>query len=191
MFTSTTRLFYLIFFSNYTTENRVTSCGFNKWMHFFPHFDALRMISSGIGHMVLSLFRQSLYSRVRENSYKHVSSPYSCNSVISAPGNIFQHQLVKQFQISNANSSLFIQFHTPPPFKALPPSFHPSLCPSSDPISQWNHQELIPISALAGGPKQCMARLNSAVNSQPFPQRPSLSSCAGSPSLPGLHLCLF
>ncbi|KAJ4942494.1 hypothetical protein JOQ06_012360, partial [Pogonophryne albipinna] len=26
----------------------------------------------------------------------------------------------------------------------------------------WNHQELIPISALAGGPKQCMARLNSA-----------------------------
>lgn len=114
------------FFSNYTTEKRVTSCGFNKWMHFFPHFDALRMISSGIGHMVLSLFRQSLYSRVRENSYKHVSSPYSCNSVISAPGNIFQHQLVKQFQISNANSSLFIQFHTPPSLQS-PPSILPSL----------------------------------------------------------------
>ena len=61
--------------------------------------------------------------------------------------------------------------HAPPK-----PSLHPSLCPSSDPISQWNHQELIPISALAQGPKQCRARLNSAVNSQPFLQCPSLLS---------------
>lgn len=71
-----------------------------------------------------------------------------------------------------------------PTHPSLHSTIHPSLCPSSDPISQWNHQELIPISALAGGPKQCRVRLNSAVNSQPFSQRPSLSSGPAPPFTP-------
>ena len=51
-----------------------------------------------------------------------------------------------------------------------------SLCLSlslvlSDPISQWNHQGLIPICVLAGGPVQHQVHLKSPVNSQPFSLR--------------------
>lgn len=157
-----------------------------------PHFDALMIFSlwnRSCGSQQpnqIAPFQQSLYLRVKRNSSKPVPSPYSCNSVSSAPGSIFQHQLVKQFQIATPTLVYSYSYTT----QTLPPSFYPSLCPSSDPISQWNHQKLIPISALDGGPQQCMARLNSAVNSQPFPQRPSLSSVLA-PPLPGLHLCLF
>lgn len=125
----------------------------------------------------IALFQQSLYLVVDRNSSKTLPWPYSCNSVSSSPGSVFQHQLVKQFQISTPTLAYSYSYTT----QALPPSFYPSLCPSSDPISQWNHQKLIPISALDGGPQQCMARLNSAVNSQPFPQRPSLSSAPAPP----------
>lgn len=86
---------------------------------FLPHFDALKIISSGIGHVVLyvsnqiALFSLSLYFRVKRNSSEHVPSVYSCNSVNSAPGSIFQHQLVKQFQISTP--TLAYSYSYPPP----------------------------------------------------------------------------
>lgn len=120
--------------------------------------------------------------RVKRYFSNHVPPLYCCNSVSSAP-DISQNQLVKQFQISMPTLAYSYSYTT----QALPPSFYPSFCPHSDPISQWNHQELIPISALARGPKQCMACVNSAVNSQPFPQRPSLPKLP-SPALPRLRL---
>lgn len=158
--------------------------------HLIPHFNALIIISSvrrsSLGTSSRCTIPATVNLRVKRNFSKHVSSLYSCNSVSSAPGSIFQPQLVKQFQISMPTLAYSYSNTT----QALPPYFYPSLCPSSDPISQWNHQQLIPISALAGGPKQCMARLNSAVNSQPFHQHPSISSLPA-PPLCKLHLCLF
>lgn len=126
---------------------------------------------------------QSFHFREMPSSF--FPTTYSCSSVSSASGSVFQHQLVKQFQISTPTLAYSYSYTT----RALPPFFYLSPCPSSDPISQWNHQKLIPISALDGGPQQSTARLNSAVNSQPFPQRPSHSSVlpppfTQTPSLP-------
>lgn len=132
-------------------------------MWFFRKLIILRQSSNhdfGVKRIPTSMFPPSLSS---------------CSSVSSAPASIFQHQLVKQFQISMPTRAYsYSHTHPHPSTQVPPPSFHPSLCPFSDPISQWNHQELIPISALAGGPKQCTARLNPAVNSQPLLLRPSL-----------------
>lgn len=65
---------------------------------------------------------------MKRNSSKHVPSLYSCNSVSSAPGSIFQHQLVKQFQISTP--TLAYSYSYPP----LKPSLHPSIPPSVPPL---------------------------------------------------------
>lgn len=101
---------------------------------FIPHFDTLKIISSGVGHVVLyesnqiALFQQSLYFRVKRNSSEHVPSLYSCNSVSTAPGSIFQHQLVKQFQI--ATPTLAYSYS----YRGGKPSLHPSIPPSVPPL---------------------------------------------------------
>lgn len=129
--------------------------------------------------IIIPAILQSFYFREMPSSF-FFPTTYSCSSISSASGSVFQHQLVKQFQISTPTLAYSYSYTT----RALPPFFYLSPCPSSDPISQWNHQKLIPISALDGGPQQCTARLNSAVNSQPFPQRPFLLQCAASPFYP-------
>lgn len=98
--------------------------------------------------------------------------------------------VVKQFQIATPTLAYSYCYTTgaPPLHSSISLPFPRR---SSDPISQWSHQKLIPISALDGGPQQCVARLNSAVNSQPFPQRPAHSSELPTPTLPRLHCCLF
>ena len=78
------------------------------------------------------LFQQSLCFSVKRNSSKHVPSLYSCNSVSSAPGSIFQHQLVKQFQISTP--TLAYSYSYPPTPTPSKPSLHPSIPPSVLPL---------------------------------------------------------
>lgn len=131
------------------------------------------MERSNVGTLIYTT-QQLFQSRVNRNSLQplfvlpHTAAVQSAPLLAAHPST----SCCKTISNLNANSGLFIQLHhwCASPHSSISPPF-PRL--SSDPISQWSHQKLIPISALDGGPQQCAARLNSAVNSQPFPQRPA------------------
>lgn len=136
--------------------------------------DALQIISSGIGHVVLeesnqiALFQQFLYFEVKRISSKHVPSLYTSNSVSSASGSIFQHQLVKQFQISTP--TLAYSYSCPP---LSPPSIPPSL-----PLSLlWSHFTVEPSGAypnlsLGQGPKAVQGPPELSCELSTFPSAP-------------------
>lgn len=114
---------------------------------------------------------------MKRNSSEHVPSLYSCNLASSALGSIFQHQLVKQFQISTP--TLAYSYSYPP---LSPPSILPSL-----PLSLlWSHFTVEPSGAypnlsLGRGPKAVHGPPELSCELSTFPSAPFPHYFAGSP----------